>query len=250
MTLLARLLAILAALAPLPAAAQSFVVIEEWVEVVDAPGAARFVSQQQAQVERAAIAAYGPFRVVDAGTAALVGTTDSRSPRQFAALLRDYPQVAVLEFVEVPGTADDLANMALGRMIRTAGLTTRVPPGGSVRSGGVELFVAGARMEIAEGSEFAVHGWLDEHGRGAEDYAPGAPEHRRYLDYYREMGMAGEQAAAFYAMTNSVPFEDARWLTGAEMAGWLGLDAAPRALPLPPQPEPRLAYLDLGPLLP
>lgn len=228
------------------------VTVAEWTEEV--PSAARFVSPQQAQVERSAIAAYGPFRVIDAHTAAIVGTTDSRSPREFAALLRAYPGIEVLDFVESPGTADDVANMALGRMIRAAGLTTRAASGGSVRSGGVELFVAGARMEIAPGAEFAVHGWLDDRGLGADDYAPNAPEHRRYLDYYAEMGMAAPHARAFYAMTNSVPFEDARWLTGAEMAGWLGLGAA--ALPPPPQPKaqnlprPQLAYLDLGTLLP
>ena len=127
-----------------------------------------------------------------------------------------------------------------------------------MRSGGVELFVAGARMEIAPGAEFAVHGWLDERGRGADDYPMGAPEHRRYLDYYAEMGMAADQASAFYAMTNSVPFEDARWLSGAEMAGWLRVSDAvlARGLPLPPLPvpqtlaQPQLAYLDLGNLVP
>ena len=274
MSILARLLVSIALLGTAPVAAQSYVVtVEEWVEVVEAPGAARFVSPQQAQAERAAIAAYGPFRVLDAHTAALVGTTDSYSPREFAALLRAYPQIEVLDFVESPGTADDLANMALGRMIRAAGITTRAATGGSVRSGGVELFVAGARMEIAPGAEFAVHGWLDERGLGADDHPMGAPEHRRYLDYYAEMGMAAQQASAFYAMTNSVPFEDARWLTGAEMAGWLGLveeapaqalpQGLPQGLPLPPLPSPpppavqpfpltqsQLAYLDLGTLVP
>jgi hypothetical protein len=48
------------------------------------------------------------------------------------------------------------------------------------------------------------------------------------------MGMSAEDAARFYAMTNSVPFEDARWLTGAEMRQWLGRGAG----------GSRLAYLD------
>jgi hypothetical protein len=39
----------------------------------------------------------------------------------------------------------------------------------------------------------------------------------------------------FYAMTNSVPFEDPRWLSGAEMRRWIEAGAAPK-----------LAYLDLG----
>ena len=36
----------------------------------------------------------------------------------------------------------------------------------------------------------------------------------------------------FYAMTNSVPFESARWLTGAEMRRWVGRDGAPSAAPM------------------
>ncbi len=246
MKLLAALIASFALLFAAPVAAQSYTVtVTEWVEEVEV-GASRFVSPQLAQAQQVSIAAYGPFRVIDGRTAALVGITDHASPAQFARLLRDFPEIAVLNFVEMPGTHDDVANMAVGRMIRAAGIATRVPAGGSVRSGGVELFLGGARMEIAEGAEFAVHGWLDDRGRGAEDYPMSAPEHRRYLDYYAEMGMAATQARAFYAMTNSVPFEDALWLTGSEMADWLGLEASAEAPAVPPQ----LAYLDLGPMLP
>ena len=183
--------------------------------------------------------AYGPFRVLDESTAALVDVTDEASPAAFGAMLREHPGIAELAFVECPGTYDDRANLELGRMIRAAGLTAVVPEGGSVRSGAVELVLAGYEVEIADGAEFVVHAWLDDDGYEAEDYAADSPVHARYLAYYREMGMSAEEAARFYAMTNSVPFEDARWLTGAEMREWLASDAA----------KPRLAYLDLGPAL-
>jgi hypothetical protein len=183
--------------------------------------------------------AYGPFRVVDESTAALVDITDEDSPAAFRAMLRDHPGLATLAFIECPGTYDDRANLALGRMIRAAGLAAWVPDGGSVRSGAVELVLAGASLRIEDGAEFAVHAWEDEDGYEAGDYAADSPENRKYLAYYREMGMSAEAAASFYAMTNSVPFEDARWLNGAEMRRWVGGDGA----------EPRLAYLDLGPAL-
>ncbi|KLE34044.1 hypothetical protein [Aurantiacibacter luteus] len=208
------------------------------VTAQDEVSASRYVSPQQAAVERAAIAAFGPFRVVDAHTVAIVDVTDERSPAEFAALLARYPEVDTLDFVEAPGTHDDRANLALGRMVRAQGLVTRAPDGGSVRSGAVELFLAGVTREIDEGSEFAVHGWLDDLGRGAEDFAPGSPEHRAYLEYYVEMGMAEEEARAFYAMTNSVPFEQALWLTGREMQGWIGGAEPERA--------PSLAYAVLS----
>jgi hypothetical protein len=220
----------LALLPAVPAAAQTHAVAE-WTET----GASRFVSPAQAWAERSALASYGPFRVLDERTAALVGVTDENSPAAFRAMLRDYPGLATLAFVECPGTYDDRANLALGRLIRAAGLTAWVPDGGSVRSGAVELVLAGTSLTIDDGAEFAVHAWEDDAGYEASDYAADSPENGKYLAYYREMGLADPEA--FYAMTNSAPFEDARWLDGAEMREWIGGGS------------PRLAYLDLGPAL-
>jgi len=50
-------------------------------------------------------------------------------------MLNAYPGIRTIEFVECPGTLDDVANLQLGRMIRARGLDTDVPDGGSVRSG-------------------------------------------------------------------------------------------------------------------
>ncbi|WP_395328808.1 alpha/beta hydrolase [Novosphingobium sp. BL-8H] len=172
----------------------------------------------------AGVARYGPFRVVDARHVALVDVTDSRSPAQFAALLHDWPAIAEIEMIECPGTEDDLANLRLGRMIRARGIATHVPDGGSVRSGAVELFLAGARRYADAGAEFAVHSWIDDSGHEADDYSADSPENRRYLDYYRQMGMDAQEARAFYDMTNSVPFESALWFGTAEMARWVRLD--------------------------
>ena len=232
-----------------PAAAQTYVyheVVEEWVET----SASRFVSSRLAEAEQNAIASYGPFRVLDDERAALVGITTSYSPAQFAQLLANHPAIRTIEFLDCAGTHDDIANMQLGRMIRARGIATIVPEGGSVRSGAVELFLSGATREISEGAEFAVHAWMDDRGRGAWDYAEGAPEHQRYLDYYQEMGMDSEQATRFYAMTNSVPFESAMWLTGDEMRGWIAAPQANEPQIAEEQAQmPRLAYLDLGPAL-
>jgi hypothetical protein len=196
------------------------------------------------RAERPAIAAYGPFRVLDGHTASLVAATDATSPAWFAAMLRDHPGIATLRFVECPGTYDDRANLQLGRMIRAAGIAAHVPDGGSVRSGAVELVLAGTSLTIDDGAEFAVHAWLDDTGHEATDYSPDSPMNRRYLSYYREMGMDQAEAASFYAMTNSVPFESARWLDGREMRGWVHRAAAAAATP--PAPRYEVAAADLG----
>jgi hypothetical protein len=183
---------------------------------------------------RPALAQYGPFRVLDDKRAALVATTDVASPRHFDAMLRDYPGLAVLEMPDAPGTSHDLANLALGRRIRAAGLETHVPAGGSVRSGAVELFLAGTRQTMATGATFAVHSWMDTRGLEPRHFAEDAPENRLYLDYYEEMGMAPDHARAFYAMTNSVPHSGALWLDTAAMQRWI----APLAERLnPPTPQ-------------
>jgi len=233
-----------------PSTAQTYVyeeVVEEWVET----SASRFVSPQLAQAEQLAIASYGPFRVLDDRRAALVDITTSYTPAEFDLMMANHQGIAVIEFIECSGTHDDRANLRLGRMIRARGIAAVVPEGGSVRSGAVELFLAGESREIAEGAEFAVHAWMDDHGMGASDYAPDSPEHLKYLSYYREMGMEAEEAERFYAMTNSVPFESALWLTGGEMREWI--DAPEPAMPVQyadhQAEEPRLPYLDLGPVL-
>ena len=158
-------------------------------------------------------------------------------------MLRDYPSLGRLDFLECPGTDDDRANLETGRLIRAAGLETHVPADGSVRSGAVELFLAGKTRSIADGAEFAVHSWLDESGHEADDYAADSPEHAYYLRYYRDMGMDAAQARAFYEMTNSVPHETALWLTAQDMRRWLG-ETAEVAAAAPA--DPRITYLDLG----
>lgn len=166
--------------------------------------------------------AYGPFIVVDTRTVALFKSTDARSPAAFRAMLRAYPEVSTLLFIDCPGTYDDAANLALGRLIRAARLNAYVPPWASVRSGAIELLVATERREIADGARFMVHAWRYLDGREASDFAPNSWVHRQYLAYYRDMGMSAGHAASFYAMTNSAPSRGGKWLTAAEMRGWIG----------------------------
>lgn len=220
-----------------PVAAQA--VVHEKVAVAEVviggrtidTGGYRFVPTAPAAMPPA-IAAYGPFRVLDPLRAALVGITDEHSPAAFAAMLRAYPRIAVLEMLDCPGTEEDRSNLRLGRMIRARGIATHVPAGGSVRSGAVELFLAGARRSADPGAAFAVHAWADQNGREPEDYAPSAPENRAYIDYYLAMGMSAPEAAAFYAMTNSVPHNSAKWLNSADMGQWVRLDGGARSLDL------------------
>ena len=181
----------------------------EVVTYDDAPAAAP---------SRRALASYGPFHLVAADTVEMIGTVDSATPRQFAALLSAHPGVRRLVMVDCPGSVDEAANHVLARAVRRAGLETLVPAGGSVRSGAVDLFLAGVRRQAAPSAEFGVHSWRDEDGHEASDFAAGDPVHAEYLGYYREMGLDEGAARRFYALTNSVGFEDVRYLGARDMA--------------------------------
>jgi ATP-dependent protease ClpP protease subunit len=167
---------------------------------------------------------FGPFHVVAPDRVELNGSIESDTPGQFKALLRAFPSVRQIDMVDCPGTGDDEANLALARMVRQAGMSTYVPNNGSVRSGGVELFLAGAKRRADPGAEFAVHSWLDEDGLEPGDYAASDPVNREYVDYYREMGMSEDKAQAFYALTNSVPHDDALYLKSRDIAAYIALD--------------------------
>lgn len=167
---------------------------------------------------------FGPFAVVDDTTIRMSGDVTSATPRQFAAMLAAYPTLRRLEMVDCPGSLDEEANLILARAIRRAGLETVVPSGGSVRSGAVELWLAGNTRRAASDAEFGVHSWADDTGREANDYPANDPVHAEYLSYYREMGMDAAKARAFYALTNSTPFDDVRYLTRDDMARFVTLN--------------------------
>jgi hypothetical protein len=168
-------------------------------------------------------ARYGPFSVIDASTVRMSGDVTSATPRQFAAMLAAYPGLKRLEMVDCPGSLDEEANLILARAVRRAGMETIVPSGGSVRSGAVELWLAGVTRRAAADAEFGVHSWADDTGREANDYAASDPVHAEYLGYYREMGMDDAKARAFYALTNSTPFDEVRYLTRDDMARFVTL---------------------------
>ena len=221
----------LAALSAGPAAAQTTITIEveEFVyddEDEDAGGTERFVADQFAGAvpSRTPLASFGPFHMVAPDRAELIGSIESETPAQFRALLRAFPGIRQIDMVECPGTGDDEANLALARMVRGAGIATYVPDGGSVRSGGVELFLAGAKRSAAPTAEFAVHSWRDEDGYEAGDFAASDPVHQEYIRFYRDMGLSDIEARSFYAMTNTAPHDDALYLSSRDLGSYVRLD--------------------------
>jgi hypothetical protein len=227
---IAALLALLLIAAPAHAAkletASEIYGIDELVEDAQDGTTERVVAQAFGQIapSNPPLASFGPFHMVTPDRAELIGSIESETPAQFAALLRAFPGLKQIDMVECPGTGDDEANLTLARMVRRHGVMTYVPEGGSVRSGGVELFLAGAKRAAAPTAEFAVHSWRDEDGLEADDYSANDPANLAYINFYREMGMSEGNARAFYAMTNSAPHDDALYLSSHDIARYVQLD--------------------------
>jgi hypothetical protein len=154
------------------------------------------------------MADFGPFHVISSEKAELNGGIDSDAPGRFSAMLAAYPSLRQIDMIDCPGTEDDEANLLVARMIRGKGLVMHIPRGGSIRSGGVELFLAGAQRIADKGAEIGVHSWRDSDGLEATDFPESDAVHQPYLAFYRDMGMSADTARAFYDFTNTVASSD------------------------------------------
>lgn len=170
---------------------------------------------------------FGPFAVLSDRKARLVGVTDSRTPAAFLQMLQAYPRIQELEMVDCPGTVDDIANLRLGRLIRARRLATIVPPGGSIRSGTIELFLAGTFRHAADDADIVVHAWRAEDGSGPDLIAMNGATDLAYLQFYQDMGLSSQQARAFYVLTSAVPNTVPRRLSVNDIGRFIQLDKGP-----------------------
>lgn len=152
---------------------------------------------------------------VQGSKAVMTGVIGSSTPGRVLALIVEHPTVDTIEMPDVPGSLDDVALVRAGRLVRRHGLSTHLPPGAIVASGGTDFFLAGTRRTAAPDARLGVHSWDDPH-----DDTSGAPQdrahpaHRKYLAYYRAIGIAEE----FYWYTlHAAPAEEIHWMTESEM---------------------------------
>ena len=146
----------------------------------------------------------------------LRGVVDLHSYEQVYDVLNNNLRIGTLVFTMVPGSIDDETNLDLGRMLRQAGIVTFLPSLGTVASGGTDLFLSGVRRIVERGARVGVHSWST-----GGPFDPSAvslprdhPEHAKYLDYYRDMGIPED----FYWFTlRAAPPDGVHWMTEAEM---------------------------------
>ena len=129
-------------------------------------------------------------------------------------LLNGSPSVRTVVLTWVPGSMNDEVNVSLGRKLRGADMTLYLPAQGMVASGGTDLLISGTRRVVEPGAKVGVHSW-GMFRWGGDRLPRDDPEHRLYLDYYRDMSVPEE----FYWFTlESAPPSDIHWMTEEELA--------------------------------
>ena len=127
------------------------------------------------------------------------------------------PTLDTLVMTDIPGSADDETNLAMGRALHEAGMTTYLPKRAIIASGGTDLFLAGKRRIVERGAQIGVHSWSSGlfFGPSANDLPKDHPDHEMFLEYYREIGISED----FYWFTlEAAPPSDIHWMTEEEMA--------------------------------
>ncbi|GLQ22055.1 hypothetical protein ACFFUB_08345 [Algimonas porphyrae] len=161
---------------------------------------------------------------VDGTRAYGYGFTDGRTERVIARLSRDHPQVDTLVFVDMPGTADLMANYRLGHAIRKAGYATELLPSSRIASGAVYLFLAGMPRRVACGAQIGVHAWGygGDSGIGAQDAI--WDTNRSYMrGYLIDMSVDPD----FYDFsTRAADSDEIHWMSVVEINRW-GLTSQP-----------------------
>ncbi|WP_109355474.1 alpha/beta hydrolase [Sphingorhabdus sp. EL138] len=121
------------------------------------------------------------------------GTISSRFPWKLEQILNHSSGIEWLILTNVPGSIDDRANLEGARIVRQHSINTYIPQGGSVASGGTDLFAAGVERVAFEDAKIGVHSWGGTNWKGemieGKGFPKNHPDHQPYLNYYKEMGI-------------------------------------------------------------
>ncbi|MEM7179597.1 MAG: alpha/beta hydrolase [Spirochaetota bacterium] len=143
------------------------------------------------------------------------GTIRSATPRRLKRILNKYPHIKTIVMQCVPGSKDDEANLKAATLVRKRGLNTHIASTGMIASGGTDFFLAGVKRTMGDDVYIGVHAWgTDEEEPTADRFPRNHSEHKKYLHYYRKMGIP----QSFYWFTLRVaPAEGMHNMTDAEL---------------------------------
>lgn len=141
------------------------------------------------------------------------GDINAHTQIEFEEILADHPEITTLVQIDVPGSLDDAAMIALAYRVRDLGLNTHLTSESAIYSGGVDLFLAGVTRTIERGAVLGVHSWSDGE-KDAAEYPRDHPAHAENRQYI--VDMLGDDA--FYWFTiYAAPFDGIHEMTPAEI---------------------------------
>jgi hypothetical protein len=155
--------------------------------------------------------------------AVLHGVIDQTTPDVVQNFIINYPSVTTLVFMQMPGSADDEANLIASQALHDRGYKHYLPGVNTyaedafIASGAVDMFVGGSIRVVETSGEVGVHSWSDG-ANEANSYPVGHPYHQPYIDYYISVGFEQQLAEDFYYFTiNAAPANDIYLMTENEI---------------------------------
>lgn len=160
---------------------------------------------------------FGIFTVIDENTVEMDGVINSSTLNDFNELIDSYPDVDLIEIIEVPGSDDDEVNLQVAQLIYSLEIDTHLLDDGLIASGGVDFFLAGEVRTKGRNTKIGVHSWNDGE-RDATDFPRGHANHKPYIDYYKSIGFSQAESEAFYYFTiNAATSESIHYMTEKEI---------------------------------
>ncbi len=157
--------------------------------------------------------------IVEGKEAFLSGTLGTITYHQIKNVIDNHREVETIVLKHVRGSINDEVNMHTGRILREAGLNTKVLGESHIASGGVDLFAAGVKRTVIEGAKLGVHSWAGDDVKG-DELPKEHPAHQYQLRYFRQM-LGDKLGPDFYFYTlASAPAEDIYYMSDKEIQDW------------------------------
>lgn len=163
---------------------------------------------------------FGVFTVQDDNaTVHMNGEIDSNIGNWFNQLRVAFPEAKRIVMLDCPGSSDDEANLQVSKQMHDLGYQFHLTATSEIASGAVDMYMGGVQRTREAGSRIGVHSWGSGPGEPiATAYPVGHQVHLEYINYYVSVGIAQQQAEAFYYYTiNAAPAEGIHWMTDAEI---------------------------------
>jgi len=148
------------------------------------------------------------------------GDLGTRTYAQLKTALREHPSVKTVVLGNISGSLNDAVNMHTGRLVREAGLHTKVLKTSVIASGAVDLFCAGKERFVERGAKLGIHSWCCLDDLTAAEIPEDHPAHQYQVAYFT-MCLGKDIGPKFYFHTlTSAPFDGVHWMSEEEIREW------------------------------